>query len=126
MKSFGIGILLMIFASMTHADKPIGFPSSYDEAASTFNRDKDRPEFQQYLDEFLQWSNHFELDTRNNCYSKGPEPVKLLLVITSRGVIEPVISNIDGPKAECFRLSYLGRKVKPPPYEPLVIELNMK
>jgi hypothetical protein len=111
---------------MTHAESPWAFPSSYEEAIATFNRDKDRPEFQRYRDEFIEWSNHFELDTRNNCYSKGAEPVKLLLVITSRAVIEPVISSIGGSKAECFRLSYLARKVKPPPYEPLVIELNMK
>jgi len=99
---------------------------SYEEATSLWAKDKDRVEFQRYLKDFTDWNNRFHLDSKNGCFQKGEEPVTLLLVITDRAVIEPVFSSIGGPKAECFRMSYLGLKVGPPPFSPLVIQLNMQ
>ena len=126
MKIIATGALILALVPMASAEAQLRGPASYPEALDVFNRDKDRPEFRQYLGEFVRWSNRFKLDTRNGCHTKGTGPVKLLLVITSRGVIEPVMSNVDGPKALCLRMSYSGQKVKPPPYEPLVIQLSME
>jgi len=99
---------------------------TYEEATSIWAKNKGRAEFQKYLKDFTDWSNHFKLDTRKGCFDKGKEPVVLLLVITDRAVIEPVITNIGGAKAECFRMSYLGLKTGPPPFSPLVIQFNIQ
>lgn len=78
---------------------------SYEEATSIWAKNKGRPEFHKYLKDFTDWSNHFQLDTKDGCFSKGEEPVVLLLVITDSAIIEPVLTNIGGAKAECFRMS---------------------
>ena len=103
-----------------------GIALSYEEATSIWAENKDRAEFRKYLKDFTDWSNHFKLDTRNGCFNKGKEPVVMLLVVTDRAVIEPVITNIGGAKAECFRLSYLGLKTGPPPFSPLVMQFNIQ
>ena len=99
---------------------------SYEEATSLWETNKDRPEFQEYLEAFTQWNNQLELDTRNGCFPKGDEQVTILLVVTDRAVIEPVFSSIGGAKAECFRMTYLGLEVAKPPFSPLVLQLNMQ
>lgn len=99
---------------------------TYEEATSIWEKNKDRAEFQKYLKDFTDWNNHFRLDTRKGCFDKGKESIVLLLVITDRAVIEPVITNIGGAKAECFRMSYLGLKTGSPPFSPLVIQFNIQ
>ena len=99
---------------------------SYEQANSIWQKDKDHADYQEYLDAFTQWNNHFKLDTRGDCYAKGKEPVTILLVVTEHAVIEPVFSSVGGAKAECFRMSYLGLKVAKPPISPLVIRLDMQ
>jgi hypothetical protein len=121
-----IVILIFLTASCASAEPRPEIDLSYEQATDIWQSNKERKDFQTYLDAFTEWNNHFQLDTRNDCYAKGSEPVTILLVITDRAVIEPVFSNIGGAKAECFRLSYLGLKVAEPPFSPLVIQLNMQ
>ncbi len=99
---------------------------TYEQALNVWETTKDREQYQSYAQAFAQWNNHFQLDTRNGCYAKGKEPLTILLVISDKAEIGPVMSSVGGEKAECFRLTYLGLKVGAPPFSPLVIRLNIE
>ena len=117
--------LTMLSASCVSAQSRPELDLSYEQATSIWQKNRDRADYQTYLEAFTQWNNHFQLDTRGDCYAKGTEPVTVLLVVTERAVIEPVFSSLGGAKAECFRMSYLSLDVAKPPFSPLVIQLNM-
>ena len=103
-----------------------GAELSYAEAEIIWYESKAKPEYQRYQAEFIQYSNYFHLDSQNSCYQISNVRVHLFVIISTKGVVEEVISEIGGDKAACFRQTYLGLRVKEPPFAPFVISVNME
>jgi hypothetical protein len=97
---------------------------SFEGLSVSWLENKDSPEFQKYLGEFIQWSNYYKLDSKNDCYAKSAGSVTLMLSVNKVGKIERVLSDVDNEKALCLQASYRGLNIKPPPYSPLVIQMT--
>lgn len=123
-----IALLLSLIASgSTLMASP---ESSYSAARKIWQKSKDRSDYQLYADEFAKFNNYYHLDEKDGCYGLGNEPVELMLIITHHdngkyARIEKVLSNIDTPKAKCFRKSYEGLSTKIPPFLPFVFQMRM-
>lgn len=123
-----IAVLLSLMASSSVlADSPI---VSFSAAEKIWQESKDRSGYQAYADAFVQFNNYNHLDEKDGCYALGNEPVELMLIITHHdnekyARIERVLSNIDTPKAKCFRKSYEGLNTKIPPFLPFVFQMTM-
>lgn len=105
-------------------------PSSFVDAKKIWGASKNLKEYDDYLSEFLQFNNHFHLDTKDNCYALDKGPVELMLVIAHRSdqkyaVIERVLSDVENAKAQCFKKSYEGIQTKAPPFLPFVLQMSM-
>jgi hypothetical protein len=106
-------------------------PQSFLEARATWQRNKDKPEYQSYLTEFTQFNNHFHLDEKNGCYALAPGTVNLMLMVSRNegsefAVIERVFTDVDNAKARCFEKSYRGVPTKVPPFFPFILQMEMK
>lgn len=118
-------VLCLTSRVLLAADRPMTFAA----AKKIWEQTKNRKEYQTYTAEFAQFNNHFRLDERNGCYGISKEPVELMLVITHRqeqqyALIEGVLSNVDSPKALCFKKSYIGIQTKVPPFLPFVMQMS--
>jgi hypothetical protein len=87
-------------------------------------------EYQTYLSEFVQFNNHFHIDEKGGCYQLGGGKVSLMLVIAHQAgaqyaVVANAFSDVDTPKARCFKKSYDGIQTKAPPYLPFVLQMDM-
>lgn len=105
-------------------------PRQFAEAEAAWNATKNDTRYQSYAAEFAQFNNHFHLDEKDGCYALGSEHVTLMLVIvhpanTEFSVVQRVLSDVDGAKAQCFRKSYEGISVKPPPFMPFILRMSM-
>ena len=103
---------------------------SFAKAKNIWEASKDRKEYQTYAEEFTQFNNHFHLDEKDGCYNLAQGPVELMLVITYDGKsqyakIEQVLSNVENPKAACFKKTYGGIPTKIPPFLPFVLQMGM-
>lgn len=119
-------LTLMVSSSAWGASPNISFSS----AKKIWEASKGRSDYQTYADEFAQFNNYYHLDEKDGCYALGSEPVELMLIITHHGngqyaTIEKVLSNVDSPKARCFRKSYEGLGTKIPPFFPFVFQMTM-
>ena len=99
---------------------------SYGDAERIWHESKARPDYKRYQEEFVQYSNYLHLDTRNSCYQISRARVHLSLIVSSKGIVEAVVSDVGDGKAACFRGIYLGLRVKEPPFAPLIISLNFE
>ncbi|HEY9030865.1 MAG TPA: hypothetical protein VIM93_05845 [Kangiella sp.] len=103
----------------------------YTDAKQYWERTKDKPEYQSYLAEFIQFNNHFKLDSKDGCSALAEDPVEMMLIITHQdnskfAVIERVFTSAQNAKARCYEKSYIGVPTKIPPYLPFVIQMNMQ
>jgi hypothetical protein len=96
------------------------------EATALWQKSKDMPGYQRYLAEFTQWNNAFRLDEQDGCYEQLSRPIELALVISAEGLITQVATSSDDDGAACFRRTYDGQRVKPPPHAPFVIRMGME
>jgi hypothetical protein len=92
---------------------------------------KDKAEYEQYVQEFTQFNNHFRLDERAGCYRLDGVPVNLVLVIDridgeKFANIVNALASTDTQKARCFVESYRGIKTKVPPLLPFVLRMQFK
>jgi len=122
-----VAIIIALWCIGTSAAGP---PSSYTEADAAWKRSRDKPQYQRYAAEFTQFNNHFHLDEKDGCFSLSPGPVNLFLVITHSdggefALIERVLSNVENPKASCFKRTYEGLRTKVPPFLPFVLQMGM-
>jgi hypothetical protein len=120
-------VLVLPFGAVVAADTP----TSYAEASALWSNSKDKPEYQQYAQEFAEFNNHFQLDSRGGCYQVGSGPVNLMLLITHTGssqyaLIERVYSDSQSQRAKCFVHSYRGLQTKVPPFVPFVMQMRMQ
>lgn len=127
MRLFVAALLVLMTSNPMHATPT---DMSFSSAKKIWQESKDQSDYQTYANEFAQFNNYYHLDEKDGCYALGNEPVELMLIITHHGNdkyarIEKVLSNIEGPKARCFRKSYEGLDTKIPPFFPFVFEMNM-
>lgn len=99
---------------------------SFGEAQKLVRESRQKPGYQEYLSEFVQYSNYIRLDERGGCYLMGSGEVKLVVVLTDKAVIESAVTDVNNEKAQCFRRIYRGTEVKKPPHTPFAIELTIK
>lgn len=127
MLRFGILFLLLLICNISSAVNLNGFA----EAKEYWESSKNKPEYQSYLAEFIQYNNHFKLDTKDGCYSLAKKPVEMMLIIShpkgnKYAIIERVLTNVKNAKAQCFINSYKGIQTKVPPYLPFAIQMSMQ
>lgn len=96
------------------------------EATALWQKSKDMPGYKRYIAEFTQWNNTFRLDEQDGCYGQLSGPTELALVISAEGLITQVATSSDDEGAACFRRTYDGQRVKPPPHAPFVIRMSME
>jgi len=121
-------IVLMALAGSAAAARPL--PQDYSTARAVWKKTMNKPDYQRYGNEFAQFSNHFHLDEKGDCYRLAPGPVTLMLVISKPdagefAVVERVYADVDNAKARCFIKSYTGVPTKAPPFLPLVLQMTM-
>lgn len=97
----------------------------YKSAAAEYEKNLNTPEFIQYQDEFIQFNNYHKLDTINKCYTLDSKVVNMIIVISKDAVISEVIGDEPSMKFECLKHTYLGVRVKKPPYDPFYIKMVM-
>ena len=105
-------------------------PHSYADALAYWEKHTGSAASRTYLAEFVDFNNHYRLNNSSGCYQLGNEAVHLLLVIThpadsQSAVVENVLSDVDSPKARCFKKVYVGLLTKVPPYVPFVVGMDM-
>jgi hypothetical protein len=122
-----LAVLVAVAASAAFAADS---PRVYADAKAMWEKSKDRPDYQPYASEFVQFNNHFHLDEKDGCYALSPGPVNLMLIISNStnakyAVVERVLSDVDNAKSQCFKKSYGGIRTKVPPYLPFVLQMSM-
>lgn len=123
--------IAVLLSLMTSSSALAAHPMiSFSAAKKIWQESKDRSDYQAYADEFAQFNNYYHLDQKDDCYALGNGPMKLMLIITHKGTdkyakIESVLSNVDTPKAKCFKKAYEDLSTKTPPFVPFVLEMNM-
>ena len=105
-------------------------PQRYADAQALWEKAKDRAEYEGYATEFAQFNNHFHLDEKGGCYRVASGPVNLMLVIVHRdgdqfAVVQNAFSDVNNPKAQCFRKTYEGLRTKVPPFFPFVLQMSL-
>jgi hypothetical protein len=119
--------LVILLTTSAFADDS---PQRYADAHSLWEKTRDRAEYQQYLDEFVQYNNDLHLDEKDSCYRLAPGSVNLMLVILHRdgeefAVVQSAFSDVDNAKARCFKKTYEGLRTKVPPFLPFALQMAM-
>lgn len=100
--------------------------STLKETERLWQQNKNRLGYVEYQDEFLKYNNSLKLDTKDGCYDLNGGKVVMYLIIAKEAVIDSVRTNIENPKAQCFKRTYTSLPVKAPPFSPLVIKMVMQ
>ena len=88
-------------------------PQNYTEAAKLQESEIASSDYVTFLDRFLDFSNVNHLDSKAGCHEVGANSVSMFIIIvrsdsSEKSRIAEVFSETDSPKAECFRMAYLG------------------
>lgn len=74
--------LLLASCLLSATASAVDTPRAYAEAEAAWKLARDRADYQQYGNEFVEFNNHFHLDVKDGCYALSDKPVSLMLVIT--------------------------------------------
>lgn len=104
---------------------------SYERAEKNWQVYKETTDYKTYANEFVEYNNAHQLDTRMGCYELGSETVQLFLIIDygkakRRTFVVDAVSNFNTPRSRCFIDSYKGMQMKKPPYLPFVLQMKFK
>jgi hypothetical protein len=105
--------------------------TDYEEAKGIWDKDRITFEYQNYLEQFLQYNNSLRLDEKSGCYKLTNDSVELLLVVkhvegNKYAIVEDVLVDKNNLKSECFIEIYENLKVKKPPHFPFVIQMQFE
>ncbi len=79
-----------------------------------------------YQEKWDAFNNGNKLDEKDGCYAKTPSvTTQQVLVIDKAGFVTEVVADIDNPKSQCFRSSYLHVQFPAPPFAPYYLRLTM-
>jgi len=103
-------------------------PDSVSAARSYWERTRTTPQYQQYVQEFVQFNNSLRIDERSGCYAQGVGRVEIFLVVTvsprdAMSAIDRVFVDPLNNKGACFQRAYTRLPVKQPPFLPFVIQM---
>jgi hypothetical protein len=119
---------LILILTLITSNVAFGGNVDYTEAREIWEKDKVTSEYQNYLEQFLQYNNSLRLDEKNGCYKISSDPVEIFLVVKySNGnkyasVVDVLVNGINS-KSECFIKTYRNLKLKKPPHFPFVIQM---
>jgi len=94
-------------------------------AEQQWQANKENTKYKEYFDTWNDFNNKNKIDEKDGCYKYGKEPVKLILVQNSGGLVEKVITQPDNKKTQCFVKSYTGVKFPKPPVAPFYHRMTM-
>ena len=66
------------------------------------NSNKENAQHKEYLYIWNDFNNENKLDEKGGCYKYGKEPVKIILIQNSTGLIEKSVTQADNKKTQCF------------------------
>lgn len=66
----------------------------------------------------LAFNNANKLDEKGNCHDMSRYPVTIILILDAEGRVESSTTDVDSPKAACFRKAYADVKFPRPPMAP--------
>ena len=98
----------------------------YDEAEKLWHESRNREGFADYSMKFAEFTNENRLDSKDHCYDRAQGQVEVILIIDDKGFIKSVLANVTNSKADCFKQSYLGLRVPPPPFAPFFVAMTMR
>lgn len=96
---------------------------SFEEAFKLFQQSRQKLGYKEYVTEFAQFSNRIRLPERGGCSLLGSGEVKIIVIISEKGVIDSVVTESDSEKAKCYKRNYIGIDVKKPPYSPFAFPI---
>ena len=100
---------------------------TYPSALALYDRAKDLPGFADYVIAFVRSQNAQHLDEKSGCYAKNiGQRISLILIVDRNGRIIQSYSDINTPKAKCFKAAYLGAQMPIPPFVPLPVQLALR
>ena len=96
------------------------------EINQLWSKSKDNLEYINYQKEFIEYNNYLGLD--NKCYKRSGNTATIFLFLTNKGEIENVFieSNMSFMQNQCFVNVYKNIPIKPPPFSPLIIKMEIK
>ena len=115
-----VSILTLVFSSPLLANQKLV------NLEATWQKNKDKPEYGGYLNEFIQNNNKLKLDTKDGCFAMSSGELVMYITINAQGKIESVVTNLTNSKSKCFKQTYIGLSVNPPPFSPFVIQMVMQ
>jgi hypothetical protein len=106
-------------------------PDSYSHARKVWLETKDTPEYVIYANEFHTFSDKYELGETNSCIRYGHGQLTLMMVLTRGGAtrfatVDHVFTDVDELMARCYKRVYRALEIKPPPYEPFVLRIDLR
>ncbi|WP_353304428.1 hypothetical protein [Sessilibacter corallicola] len=99
----------------------------HDEIWALSKEQSKTEEFYNYLNDiFLPITNKFRLDLRGNCYRLPGRNTRLVLHIAENGLIEKVSGWPEGKRLNCYKKSFIGIVLPPPPFSPLLMNMTFE
>ena len=79
-----------------------------------------------YDERWIRFNNEHRLDEKDNCYSKAPGEVTLVIQVDETGTVRNVATSVENAKAICFKGSYMNVRFPPPPFAPYRQAMDMR
>lgn len=71
-----------------------------------------------YETESIAFNNAQKLDERDGCHEKGKNPITIILLLDASGKVANSVTDVENPKAVCFRKTYASAQFPRPPIAP--------
>lgn len=71
-----------------------------------------------YEAESIAYNNAQKLDERNGCHEKAKNPITIILLLDASGKVSNSVTDVENPKAACFRQTYAAAQFPRPPIAP--------
>lgn len=71
-----------------------------------------------YETESIAFNNAQKLDERNGCHEKAKNPITIILLLDANGKVTNSVTDVENPKAACFRNTYAAVQFPKPPIAP--------
>lgn len=124
-KSLVLISILVTACSSTKSLNTENYNQVFSQADQQWQANKENSDYKEYFNVWNNFNNENKLDEKYGCYKYGKEPVKLILIQNSIGLIEKVITQSNNKKTECFVKAYTGVKFPKPPIAPFYHRMTM-
>ena len=125
-KKIGLTVAWLLISLSGCATKLPEVDDGYRAAVAYWNSTRSRPGYDTYHHAFVSSQNAQHLDSAGGCYRKGIDVAYLVLYVDASGVIDKTFARDASPKSACFKSTYLGARMPPPPFSPFPLYMMMK